>query len=108
MVRSGWLLLLAAFLLAGPARADGAAPLRVFAAASMQESLDAAAKLWTGRSGQPVVVSYAGSSALARQIEQADGGHLGVAVEGMALAVGHQREIAGPQRRESARFATPP
>lgn len=62
--------LLALTLCALPAH--GAVPQRltVFAAASLQESLDAAAKLWTGRSGQPVVVSYAGSSALARQIEQ--------------------------------------
>jgi molybdate transport system substrate-binding protein len=62
--------LLALTLCALPAH--GAVPKRltVFAAASLQESLDAAAKLWTGRSGQPVVVSYAGSSALARQIEQ--------------------------------------
>ena len=62
--------LLALTLCALPAR--GAVPQRltVFAAASLQESLVAAAKLWTGRSGQPVVVSYAGSSALARQIEQ--------------------------------------
>lgn len=62
--------LLALTLCALPARAAVPQRLTVFAAASLQESLDAAAKLWTGRSGQPVVVSYAGSSALARQIEQ--------------------------------------
>lgn len=62
--------LLALTLCGLPARAAVPQRLTVFAAASLQESLDAAAKLWTGRSGQPVVVSYAGSSALARQIEQ--------------------------------------
>jgi molybdate transport system substrate-binding protein len=62
--------LLALALCVMPARAAVPKRLTVFAAASLQESLDAAAKLWTGRSGQPVVVSYAGSSALARQIEQ--------------------------------------
>ena len=46
------------------------APLTVVAAASLKEGLDAAAAAWTTRSGQRVVVSYAASSALARQIEQ--------------------------------------
>ncbi len=46
-------------------------PLTVFAAASLKESLDAVTVAWTARSGQKVVVSYAASSALARQIEQA-------------------------------------
>lgn len=62
--------LLALSLCATTACAEAPRRLTVFAAASLQESLDAAAKLWTGRSGQPVVVSYAGSAALARQIEQ--------------------------------------
>jgi len=47
-----------------------AAPLDVFAAASLRGSLDEAATLYERESGQPVRVSYAGSSALARQIEQ--------------------------------------
>lgn len=46
-------------------------PLTVFAAASLKESLDAVGAAWTAQSGQHVVVSYAASSALARQIEQA-------------------------------------
>lgn len=46
------------------------APLTVFAAASLKESLDAAAQAYERRSGTPVRVSYAASSALARQIEQ--------------------------------------
>lgn len=44
--------------------------LTVFAAASLQEGLDALAAAWKVRSGQSVVVSYAGSATLARQIEQ--------------------------------------
>lgn len=50
--------------------ADGAAPITVFAAASLKESLDEAAAAYTRASGQPVRMSYAASSALARQIEQ--------------------------------------
>jgi molybdate transport system substrate-binding protein len=56
---------LAAF---APARA--AAPLTVFAAASLKESMDAAALAFQRETGQAVRVSYAGSPALARQIEQ--------------------------------------
>ena len=59
-------LLLCAFTLAIPARA--AAPLTVFAAASLKETLDEAAALYTRTQAVPVRVSYAASSALARQI----------------------------------------
>lgn len=45
-------------------------PLTVFAAASLKESLDAAAEAWREQTGQTVQISYAASSALARQIEQ--------------------------------------
>ena len=55
--------------------ATHAAPLTVFAAASLKESMDAVAEAYRARTGQAVQVSYAGSSALARQIEQRlDGG----------------------------------
>lgn len=53
----------------GAAAADGP-PLTVFAAASLKEAMDEAAKAFEAGSGQPVRVSYAASSALARQIEQ--------------------------------------
>lgn len=46
------------------------APLTVFAAASLKESMDEAALAFQHETGQAVRVSYAGSSALARQIEQ--------------------------------------
>lgn len=46
------------------------APLTVFAAASLKESMDAAARAYQAATGVPVRVSYAASSALARQIEQ--------------------------------------
>lgn len=48
----------------------GRAPLTVFAAASLKESLDAATQAYTRQTGTPVRVSYAATSALARQIEQ--------------------------------------
>ena len=55
-------LLLALFVLAAPARADE--PLVVFAASSLAGPLDAVAEAWDGE----VVISYAGSALLARQI----------------------------------------
>ena len=45
------------------------AQVRVFAAASLKEALDEAAEAFTYQSGSDVVLSYAGSSTLARQIE---------------------------------------
>lgn len=53
-----------------PASNVAPAPVTVFAAASMKESLDAAAGVFEQRTGTRVRVSYAASSALARQIEQ--------------------------------------
>lgn len=57
-------------LVASPGFAQERAPITVFAAASLKESLDAAAARYQQQTGQPVRVSYAASSALARQIEQ--------------------------------------
>lgn len=56
-------------ILAPPTHAAEPRPLTVFAAASLKESLDAAARDYEAATGQRVRVSYAASSALARQIE---------------------------------------
>ena len=45
-------------------------PLTVFAAASLRESLDKVEQTWEAGGHGKVVVSYAASSALAKQIEQ--------------------------------------
>jgi molybdate transport system substrate-binding protein len=55
----------------GGARPDAKQPVVVFAAASLKNALDAVAKDWTREAGVEVKISYAASSALARQIEQA-------------------------------------
>ena len=47
-----------------------AADVTVFAAASLKNALDDATKLYETKTGDKVVVSYAASSALAKQIEQ--------------------------------------
>lgn len=53
----------------GPARA-GAVEITVFAAASLKTALDEIVAGWEAATGERAIVSYAGSSALARQIEQ--------------------------------------
>ncbi|HEX7606004.1 MAG TPA: molybdate ABC transporter substrate-binding protein [Usitatibacter sp.] len=58
--------LILAFLPWVPARAE---TLTVFAAASLQESLDEAARAFEKASGHVVRISYAASSALAKQVE---------------------------------------
>lgn len=68
--RVALLLTLALAWMAPALHAGEAPPLTVFAAASLKESLDEAAAAFGKASGQQVRVSYAGSSALARQIEQ--------------------------------------
>lgn len=57
---------IAFFLLAGPLQAG---QVTVFAAASLKEALDVVARQFSAETGHSVTTSYAGSSALARQIE---------------------------------------
>ena len=54
-----------------PAESAAAAtkPVVVFAAASLKNALDAVAKTWEGKTGTKVTLSFAASSALAKQIE---------------------------------------
>lgn len=63
---AAWLICLC--MVAGPAFAQAKGPL-VLAAASLQESLTEAADTWTKAGHAPPVLSFAASSALARQIE---------------------------------------
>lgn len=66
-------LVVALLLLAGPVApavlAQGGATLTVFAAASLKNALDETAAIYERKAGGKVAVSYAASSALARQIE---------------------------------------
>ncbi|MBL0936829.1 MAG: molybdate ABC transporter substrate-binding protein [Rhizobiaceae bacterium] len=65
----GFLAAIAIFLcVALPARAQE--PVTVFAAASLKTALDAISESWSQEEGRQATVSYAGSSALARQIEE--------------------------------------
>jgi molybdate transport system substrate-binding protein len=66
---AGCVAVMAALCVGAPARAQGTDVL-VFAAASLKNALDEVAAQWRNESGNKVVVSYAASSALAKQIEQ--------------------------------------
>ncbi|HEY7608783.1 MAG TPA: molybdate ABC transporter substrate-binding protein [Alphaproteobacteria bacterium] len=72
MALGAFALFAALFALAAPlpARAQDKPPLLVFAAASLKNALDEIATAWTRGSGVAVRISYASSSALAKQIEQ--------------------------------------
>ncbi|GGA69877.1 molybdate ABC transporter substrate-binding protein [Arenimonas soli] len=69
-MKSWWLLILLALPAPGLASGRAGDELLVFAAASLQEAMDDAGAAWQARSGQRVRVSYAGSAALARQLER--------------------------------------
>jgi len=58
-----------AFLLPFPTSAEDKGPV-VFAAASLKDALDAVNAEWKKESGKQATISYAASSALAKQIEQ--------------------------------------
>jgi len=68
LLRSLLVLLLAAMLLPGAALAQARGPL-VLAAASLQEAMTDAADAWAARRHARPVISFAASSALARQVE---------------------------------------
>ena len=69
MLRKLWVAALLALICCTTASAADR-PLTVFAAASLRESLDNGVHAWEAAGHSKVVVSYAASSALARQIEQ--------------------------------------
>jgi molybdate transport system substrate-binding protein len=75
MTMRGWMAglvvaaVMAASLAQTPAKAQGT-DLVVFAAASLKNALDAASAQWQKETGKKAVISYAASSALAKQIEQ--------------------------------------
>ncbi|WP_374593874.1 molybdate ABC transporter substrate-binding protein [Sphingosinicella sp.] len=96
-------LVLLALLGALPARAQGAPPV-VLAAASLQEALGEAADAWAKQRHPRPVLSFAGSSALARQIEagapadlfiSADEAWMDHLEKRSLLASGSRRVIAG-------------
>ena len=85
-----------------PARAQGVGkgPL-VLAAASLQESLTAAADRWTARGHPRPVLSFAASSALARQIEARAPADLFISADEDWMDYVAQRGLVAPRTRVS-------
>ena len=74
-------------------------PLTVFAAASLRESLDAVAQAWETEGHGKVVVSYAASSALARQIEQGAPADVFVSADNEWMDYLQDRKLVEPATR---------
>jgi molybdate transport system substrate-binding protein len=66
----GLAIVIALHLLFVPSRAASAEEITVFAAASLKDALDEIGADWQKKTGNIAVISYGGSSALARQIQQ--------------------------------------
>ena len=83
-----------------PARAQGTPPV-VFAAASLKTALDAVAADWKKDTGKTVVISYAASSTLARQVEQGAPADIFISadLEWMAWLAG--RKLIKPETRQT-------
>lgn len=82
-------------LLAGIVRAD----VTVFAAASLKGGLDEAAAKWSESSGQKVRLSFAGSSALARQIMQGAPADIFISASSEWMDVVEADKLLAPQSR---------
>ncbi len=97
-----WGCLLALFLFGSDLRAaENAGSLTVFAAASLKESLDEAAAAYQKASGQTVRVSYAASSALARQIEQGAPADVFLSADLEWMDYLQQRKLIDPKTRRN-------
>lgn len=71
----------ALIVLTMPAAAQTQAGVLIFAAASLKEALDGIAPRWQRETGKKAVISYAASSALARQIEQGAPAHIFISAD---------------------------
>ncbi|MET0813973.1 MAG: molybdate ABC transporter substrate-binding protein [Pseudoxanthomonas sp.] len=81
--------------------AENAEPLTVFAAASLKESLDEAAAAYEKASGHTLRVSYAASSALARQIEQGAPADVFVSADLEWMDYLQERKLVDPRSRRN-------
>ena len=90
--------LLACLVLCAPAAA-AAADVTVFAAASLKEALDEQARAFQSATGHRVVVSYAASNALARQIEAGAPADLFISADLDWMDYLEQRKLLAPGTR---------
>ncbi|MBS0194690.1 MAG: molybdate ABC transporter substrate-binding protein [Proteobacteria bacterium] len=79
--------------------AAGSRPLAVFAAASLKESLDGVEHAWEAAGHPKFVVSYAASSALARQIEQGAPADVFISADNRWMDYLQERKLIEPASR---------
>lgn len=103
--RRSWLALLAATVLTlGAGTAPAAAQNRdilVFAAASLKNALDEAAAQWQRESGKKVVISYAASNTLIKQIEQGAPADMFISADLDWMDYGQQKGLIKPDTRSN-------
>jgi molybdate transport system substrate-binding protein len=103
--RRSWLALLAATVLtlgAGTARAAAQnRDILVFAAASLKNALDEAAAQWQRESGKKVVISYAASNTLIKQIEQGAPADMFISADLDWMDYGQQKGLIKPDTRSN-------
>lgn len=92
-------LLCSALLCAAAANAAWGATVTVFAASSLKEAMDAQVRAFTARTGDKVVVSYAGSNVLARQIENGAPADLFIAADTEWMDYAAQRGLVNRATR---------
>src|SRR5436190_686090 len=103
--RRSWLALLTATVLTlgagtAPAPAQGRDVL-VFAAASLKNALDDAAAQWQRESGKKVVISYAASNTLIKQIEQGAPADMFISADLDWMDYGQQKGLIKPDTRSN-------
>jgi molybdate transport system substrate-binding protein len=93
---AGVLVLTGLVLTSAVARADD---VLVFAAASLKTALDAVADDWRAQTGKGLTISYAGSSQLARQIEQGAPADIFIAASSDWMDYLHSAELINAESR---------
>src|SRR5256714_8850363 len=83
-----------------PARAQGS-DVVIFAAASLENALDAVNAQWQKETGKKAVVSYAASSALAKQIEQGAPAHVFISADLDWMGYLAQKGLIKPETRSN-------
>src|SRR2546423_14208122 len=83
-----------------PARAQGS-DVVIFAAASLKNALDAVNAQWQKETGKKAVVSYAASSALAKQIEQGAPAHVFISADLAWMGYLAQKGLIKPETRSN-------
>ena len=74
-------------------------PVTIFAAASLKNALDASSAAWSKQSGVPTAISYAGSSALAKQIEAGAPADIFISADPDWMNYLAERDLVDPESR---------